>query len=222
MAEVQENAVAEQLSKAEKFVTENRKSLLVIGGTIAALILIYFGYQNFIAGPREKEAAEQMFMAERYFEQDSLAKAISGDGNNLGFEAIVDEYGSTKAGNIAKYYLGFAYLKSSKYEEAAEVLSEFSSNDEVLNALALSGVGDAYTELNNTDEAISYYKKAAKKCKDDFNAPIILMKLGLSYDTKGEFQKAIEVYERIKKEYYESFEAKDIDKYIARATARLQ
>jgi len=191
MAEVQENAVAEQLSKAEKFVTENRKSLLVIGGTIAALILIYFGYQNFIAGPREKEAAEQMFMAERYFEQDSLAKAINGDGNNLGFEAIVDEYGSTKAGNIAKYYLGFAYLKSSKYEEAAEVLSEFSSNDEVLNALALSGVGDAYTELNNTDEAISYYKKAVKKCKDDFNAPIILMKLGLSYETKGELQKAI-------------------------------
>lgn len=221
MAEELENGMSEQFSKAENFVSENKKSLLVIGGTIAALILIYFGFQTFIQAPREKEAAEQMFMAERYFEQDSLSKAINGDGNFMGFEAIVDEYGSTKAGNLAKYYLGFAYLRNSQYEQAAEILSEFSSKDDVLSALALSGIGDAYTELNNLEDAASYYKKAAAKCRDQFNAPIILLKLGMTYEALNELQKAVATYEKIQKEYSDSFEAKDIDKYIARAGSKL-
>jgi tetratricopeptide (TPR) repeat protein len=221
MSVEQENGLGEQFSKAEHFVTENRKSLLVIGGTIVALVLLYFGYQNFIQGPREKEAAEQMFMAERYFEQDSLEKAINGDGNFIGFVEIVDEYGGTKSGNLAKYYLGFSYLRTAKYEEAIEALSEFSSSDEVLNCLSLSGIGDAYTELNNLEEAASYYKKASNKSKDQFTSPLVLMKLGQTYEALNEPSKAIEQYEKIKKEYTESTEAKDIDKYIARASAKL-
>lgn len=219
--EQENNGLGEQFSKAEGFVTENRKSLLIIGGTIVALVLIYFGYQTFIMAPREKEAAEQMFMAERYFEQDSLDKAINGDGNFPGFQEIVDEYGSTKAGNLAKYYLGFAYLRKGQYEQAAESLTEFSSSDEVLSALALSGVADAYLELNNVEEAISYYKKASAKSKDEFTSPIILMKLGMAYENNGDAKKAVETYTKIKTEYVESAEAKDIDKFIARASAKL-
>ena len=57
MSEETENNIGEQFSKAEHYVAENRKSLLVIGGTIVALVLIYFSYQKFIMSPREKEAA---------------------------------------------------------------------------------------------------------------------------------------------------------------------
>ena len=47
MSEETENNIGEQFSKAEHYVAENRKSLLVIGGTIVALVLIYFSYQKF-------------------------------------------------------------------------------------------------------------------------------------------------------------------------------
>lgn len=218
--EQENNSLGEQFSKAEGFVVENKKSLLVIGGTIVALILLYTGYQMLIVGPREKEAAGQMFMAERYFEQDSLDKAINGDGNFLGFEAIADEYGSTKAGSMAHYYLGFAYLRKGQYEQAIESLEDFSNNDEVLMALSYSGIGDAYLELNKLDDAISAYKKAAAKTIDQFTAPVILMKLGKTYELNNESTKALETYEKIKKEYTESNEAKEIDKYIARASAK--
>lgn len=218
--EQEQNSLGEQFTKAEGFVIENKKSLLVIGGTIIALILLYVGYQSLIIGPREKEAAGQMFMAERYFEQDSLDKAINGDGNFLGFEAIADEYGSTKAGSMAHYYLGFAYLRKGEYEKSIESLEDFSNNDEVLMALSYSGIADAYLELNNTADAINFYKKAAAKSKDQFSTPIFLMKLGMTYEIANDNQKAIETYERIKTEYSESAEAKEVDKYIARATAK--
>lgn len=219
--EQENNPIGEQFSKAESFVVENKKSLLVIGGTILALVLLYVGYQTLIINPREKNAAAEMFMAERYFEQDSLVKAINGDGNFKGFLALADEYGSTKSGAIAHYYLGFAYLRQGQYEEAIQALEEFNSSDEVLSALAYSGIGDAYLELNKMEDAVSFYKKAVAKSKDPFTAPVILMKLGMAYEMMNEGQKAVENYEKIKKEYTESTEARDIDKYIARASAKI-
>ncbi len=220
-AEQENNPIGEQFTKAEGFVVENKKSLLVIGGTIVALILLYVGYQTLIINPREKEAAGQMFMAEKYFEQDSLDKAINGDGNFLGFAAIADEYGSTKAGAIAHYYLGYAYLRQGQYELAIESLEEFNSADEVLQTLAYSGIADAYLELNKLEDAVSFYKKAAAKSKDQFTTPVVLMKLGMTYEMMNEPQKALENYEKIKKEYTESTEARDIEKYIARASAKI-
>jgi tetratricopeptide (TPR) repeat protein len=220
-AEQENNPIGEQFTKAEGFVVENKKSLLVIGGTIVALILLYVGYQTLIINPREKEAAGQMFMAEKYFEQDSLDKAINGDGNFLGFAAIADEYGSTKAGAIANYYLGYAYLRQGQYELAIEALEEFNSADEVLQTLAYSGIADAYLELNKMEDAVGFYKKAAAKSKDPFTTPVVLMKLGMTYEMMNEPQKALENYEKIKKEYTESTEARDIEKYIARASAKI-
>ncbi len=221
MSVEQENNIGEQFSKAEHFVVENRKSLLVIGGTIAALVLIYFSYQRFIMSPREKEAASQSYMAERYFEQDSVDKAMNGDGNFMGFIAIADEYSSTKAGNLANYYLGFCYLKKGQYDLAIESLKDFSSTDEVLTTMALGGIADAYVELNQLDEAANYYNKAANKSANAFTAPMILMKLGMTYEQLNDNQKALDTYNKVKKEFTDSNEAKDIDKYIARASAKI-
>lgn len=222
MAKEKENTFNEQFSKAEHFVTENRKSLLIIGGTILALILIYISYQKFFLAPREKEAAAQMYVAERYFEKDSLDKALNGDGNFMGFASIVDEYGSTKSGNLAKYYLGLCYLKKGQFEQAIESLEEFSTNDELLAPLSTGAIGDAYSELNQLDKAASYYTKAASKKKNNFTSPIFLMKLGLTYEALNNYKKALETYTKIKEEYTNSTEARDIDKYIARAEAKLQ
>ncbi|MEN9370019.1 MAG: hypothetical protein RI952_884 [Bacteroidota bacterium] len=221
MSQETENNIGEQFSKAEHYVAENRKSLLVIGGTIVALVLIYFSYQRFILTPREKEAAAQSYVAERYFEQDSLDKAINGDGNFLGFVGIIDEYGSTKAGNLAHYYLGFCYLKKGQYDSAVESLKEFSSNDDLLSALAYAGIADAYVELNQLDNASSYYAKSAAKSPNAFTAPIALLKLGITYEQLNENQKAVDTYNKIKKEFADTNEARDIDKYIARASAKI-
>ena len=44
-----------------------------------------------------------------------------------------------------------------------ETLKGYNPHDEITPSLALSGIGDAYMEQNNTEEAISYYENTLLK-----------------------------------------------------------
>ena len=114
--------IGEKIGNAEKYVSDNKKSLTIIGGSIIAVIAIYFGYRQFIVAPQEENAQKEMYVAERYFSQDSLNLAIKGDGSFPGFSEISENYGSSQSGNLAHYYLGISYLKKGEYEKAIEAL----------------------------------------------------------------------------------------------------
>ncbi len=130
---------------------------------------------------------------------------------------IADEYSITKSGNLANYYAGMSYLHLGQFEEAIEYLRQFNSDDEIVMTMAIAGIGDANMELGNTDDAISYYVKATERKPNKFVTPMMLMKLGLAYESQKEFAKAYETYELIQKEYSKSNEGRNIRKYIARA-----
>jgi tetratricopeptide (TPR) repeat protein len=160
-----------------------------------------------------------MFMAEKYFEQDSLQKAINGDGLNYGFIDIVDEYSGTKAANLAHYYLGICYRNTGEYEYAIDELKKFSSDDIMISTVALGAIGDSYMELNDIDKAINYYEKAVSNGGNKLTSPIYLFKAGLAYEDNQDFAGAKKQYNTIKTNYPDSREAQTIDKYIARVEA---
>jgi tetratricopeptide (TPR) repeat protein len=83
--------------------------------------------------------------------------------------------------------------------------------------MALGNIGDAYLELTDYPLGISYYDKAVANSDNEFTGPVYLKKAGLAYETLGEYGNAITYYNRIKEEYPESTEARDVSKYIARA-----
>lgn len=211
-------AVEEALSKTELFIEKNQKLLTIIVSVIIVVILGFFGYQKFILQPMEKNAQSQIFMAEMYFEKDSLDKALYGDGNNIGFIDVIDQYGLTKTANLAKYYAGICFLKKGEFEEAIDYLKGFSSDDHIIAPMALGAIGDAYSELKDFEKAASSYMKAANKDKNDFTAPTFLFKAGLTYDIIEDFDKSLKAYQRIQADYPNSVEARDIEKYIARAS----
>ena len=212
-----------QLGDVSNFVQENTKSLAVIGIAIIALILLYFGYQNFYLAPRAEKAANEMFKAEEYAAIDSLNdKAIAGDGSYPGFEKIADEYSNTKSANIANAYLGGLYLEKGEFQKAADALGKYSSTGSpVIDPLVLGMLGDAYSELKEYSKAITYYKKAADKNMNPFTSPLFLKKLGLVYEEQKEFKSAADAYNKIKTNFPDSYEASVVDAYIARAEARL-
>ncbi len=209
-------AVEEALSKSELFIEKNQKLLVIILGTIALIILGYFGFQKFILDPREKEAQSQMFMAERYFEQDSLRLALNGDGQYPGFLAIIDDYGMTKSAKLAHYYTGIIYLNQGQFQEAIDHLKKFKTKDVMLAPMAKGAIGDAYMELGKNEEAASQYTEAANTFENEFTTPVFLQKAAWAYEDAGKKDKALEAYNKIKTEYPRSAEARDIEKHITR------
>ena len=209
--------VEEVLGRSEQFIEKNQKLITILVGAIILIVLGYFGFQKFYLAPREKEAQSQIFMAQKYFEQDSLNLALNGDGNYLGFLSIIDDYGMTKTANLSHFYTGMIYLKKGDFNNAIKHLKKFDSDDEFIGPMATGAIGDAYLEQNNTEKAIEYYLKAADQKKNDLTSPQFLLKAAWACETVGKYDKAIEAYERIQKEFTKSVESRDIEKYIARA-----
>lgn len=212
---------ARSSARANKFFFENQKSLAFIGSAIVILVLIYFAYQRFYLAPREIDAADQMHVAQDYWNNKEWDKAIKGDAGYPGFEKIISEYSNTKSANLGYYYLGIAYLNKGEYGKAIENLTNYHGTDVIIAAEALGSIGDAYVELKDYDKAITYFKKAADKGANRFTSALYLKKLGLVYEQQQNHKDAAEAYKKIKKDYPESTEAANIDAYIARAEARL-
>ena len=215
------HAVEEALSKTEHFIEKNQKIILYVVGALVVLIGGYMAFKKFYLGPKEKEAQSQMFWAEKYFEKDSLNLALNGDGNYLGFIDIIDEYGMTKSADLAHYYAGMCYLKKGQFEEAIDYLEDFDSDDQIVCSMAKGALGDAYMELGDNDKALDYYMKAADNNNNLFTTPMFLMKAGWTYEIMGNYAEALKLYERIRKDYYKSYESREIEKYIARAKGML-
>lgn len=211
--------VQEVYSRTEHFIENNKKTLSIVIGGVIVVIALYFAYTKMYIAPMEIEAQSSMFMAEKYFEKDSLDKAINGDGINDGFIDIIDTYGGTKTANLAHYYLGLSYLKTGKFQEAIDELESFSSNDIMVSSIALGAIGDAHLELGNVDEALKFYEKAAANNENELTTPMYLFKAGIVYEEKGDYTKAFERYTTIKNDYIESSEGRTIEKYLARAEA---
>lgn len=208
------------LTKTEEFIEDHQKILSIIVGSIVLLVIIYMGYNRFYKQPLEEEAQTQMFMAERYFAADSMRLALNGDGSNLGFLAIIDEYGNTKAGELAHYYAGIAYLHRENFQQAIDYLKQFDAEDKVVAPLSLGAIGDAYMELGEDEMALAYYKKAARYNNNQFTCPRFLKKAAGVHEKLQEYKEALELYSQIEEEYPEWSNMHDINKYLMRAKIR--
>jgi len=212
--------IEETLTKTEQFIFNNQKNISVVVLIILAAIIGYFAYNKYYMAPKSMEASKQMFAAQRYFELDSLDKALYGDGNNLGFLDIIDEYSMTKPGNLANYYAGLCFLKKKDFNQAIDFLEDFSGDDHMVGPMATGAIGDANLELGDQKKAVAYYMEAANQDENAFTSALFLMKAGNVYELMGNYDEAISTYTRIKNEFVKSKEARSIDKYIARAEAR--
>ncbi|MCQ2215751.1 MAG: tetratricopeptide repeat protein [Bacteroidales bacterium] len=202
------------LTRTEMFIEKNQNTILITAAVILLLIAGVWAYNSLYREPLKKEAQASIFNAQYYFEADSFALALNGDGVNDGFLQVIDNYGSTPAGKLAKYYAGICYLNLGQFSEAKDMLNSFSSDDEALNTMAKGLIGDAESELGNAEAAISAYKKAAN-ADNEIASPIFLKKLGDAYRAAGNKAEAKAAYQQIKDKYSRSNVARDVEKLIA-------
>ena len=211
-------AVEEALSRSEQFIERNQNAIMWTVAIVVLLIAAYIGYTRFILSPREKDARAEMFMAEQWFEQDSLELALTGNAEYPGFNDIISSYRFTKSANLAQYYSGIIHLNQGNYEEAIDHLKKFRGRDQIVGAMALGAIGDAYLELGDQESATRFYRKAYNYKPNDFTTPLFLFKAGLLFEEMGQPAEALSLYERIKKEYQNSAEGRNIERYIGRTS----
>ena len=219
------NKLDESASKTEAFVEKNQKYIFVIIGLVAAVVLGYLGYSEFISKPKQANAMNDMFQAQKYFDQavngvekDSLfTLSLNGGEGKFGMLDIIDEYGGTPAANLANYYAGTAYLRLKDYKNAIEHLNKFSSEDEILAPLAKGNIGDAFVQLNQLDDALDYYEQAAKMRDNDYTAPMYLYKAGTIALDLGKADKALTYFETIKEKYPNASEMAMVEVLIGKA-----
>jgi tetratricopeptide (TPR) repeat protein len=222
----------EALDKAKGFWANYSKPITYIGGAVIVLILGWYAYLNFVKLPNEKKANESVFAAEKVFDKmasDNFSKDsvnIVLNGGNLGGTTItgllkvISNYSGTKAANRARYMTGACYLHIKEYDKAIKYLKEFDGNgaDQVQSKANIM-IGHAYAEQKKTEDALTYYKKAATvNEKDESITPDALM-LAASYaDFTGKSKDAIELYKKVKDKFptYMAVSNGDVDKQLAR------
>lgn len=213
----------ESASRSEQWVARNQNYILGVIGIIAVAVLGYLAYNQFVQKPKEESASNELFYPQQYFDQalnstverDSLYNlALNGAEGKYGFLDIIEEYKGTKAANLAQYSAGMAFLNMQQYEEAIRYLEGFSSDDIILGALAKGGIGDAFIQLGQPEDALSFYERAFDHDNNNFTTPKFLYKAGITALELDDKAKALQYFQRIKEEYSESEEAASIDVFI--------
>ena len=208
------------IDSLKQFYEDNKKNINIAAIAVILLMGGLWYYVKQYKPALEIEAADNIFTAERYFKQDSLDKALNGDGINMGMIDVADEFGSTLVGERAAFYSGLILLRQGKYQEALDYLDDASFDDEFLAAQVLVLKGDCYSELGEYSEAGDYYMNAADKRDNELTTPRALKKAAEAYEEGGEFDDALDAYNSILKEYNKSSVAINIEADIARVKAK--
>jgi len=212
-AVMQEN-IEQTVSATEQFLNKNKKTII---GALVAVVVLGLGilaYSKFVYQVQVEEAMAQAYPAETNFQNGEYELALNGDGNNLGFVQIIDDYG-TKAGKAVYFYAGVCELQLGNYESALSYLKKYNGKEPILAARAKACEGDAHVGLQNYSAAVAAYEAAVAKA-DNIFAATYLLKAGLAYEALGQKAKALECYKAIEDNYPSSIEAYEITKYIAR------
>lgn len=162
----------------------------------------------------EAVAVEEIFAAEQWYAQGHYEKALYGDDTYSGFLDVIQNYGTTKVGNLAKYYAGTICLHIGNYSDAIRWLSEYYGEDNFSIPINEIELGDAEIEIGNTQKAISHYC-VASQTGNEITIPMALFKEGQCYLLLGDKAKALEIFQTIKQKYPSSTEWSEVDHYIA-------
>lgn len=197
----------------------SRYSKPILYGTLALLLIVggYFAYKQFIQKPNELKAADAIAKAEEYFRADSLQLALNGDGINPGFLKVISNYGGTKAGNLARFYAGSAYLNLGDNTAAAKHLDDFETDSKPIQARAYKLLADAYAGQGKNAEALANYKKAAEHFEDDEQnaSQYLFMAAYFASRVMNNKEEAIELFKELKEEYPATQFGFEADKYLA-------
>ena len=114
------NTLDEGSSKTQQWVEKNQNKIFGVVAVIAVIVIGIFSYSKLILEPKEANAFNEMYFAQKKFDEavlidnDSVYSIVlNGDELNMGMLDVIDEFGGTSAANLASYYSCLLYTSPS-------------------------------------------------------------------------------------------------------------
>lgn len=212
---VKEDTLLTKYYTTQSWLEENKKRLSTIGGIALVVILGAWFYVNNARNNNEK-AANDLAKVFEYYDNGQYQIAINGipEKNIPGLQTIVDNYGSTKTGNVAKFYLANSYFNLQNYDKALDLYDGVSAGVDIVDVSAIAGEAACYEAKGDFEKAAKLFEKAGKKNSDDPNAADNLVSAARNYAKKGDRGRAVELCKLVKEEYAQSAAARDAERFL--------
>lgn len=137
--------------------------------------------------------------------QDALAK----------FAIVIQQYPSTRSGQLAKYYSALCEQHLGKNQQAIADLSEIESgSNHDFAAMARFELAQIYDQTGKSDQAVQRYNELLSNPSVLVPKPIILLALAGHYRQSNPAQ-AAKLYNQIKMDYPDSGAAEEADQQLA-------
>ncbi len=223
--EIKQDELLKAYVKASSFYYENKR---YVSYALTGLVVVIVATLIFINNRRasNEKAATELGKVFPIYDAASNSpamyqQAIDGqpDRGIMGLKTIVDNYGSTESGQLAKFYLANSYYNVARYDDALPQFEGFSSGNKLLQASGQAGAAACHEAKGEFEKAAEAYEKAAGIVSSPLSTPEYLNSAARCYGRAGQKDKAIALLKRLKLDYPTSQYARDADRYLSEFSA---
>jgi predicted negative regulator of RcsB-dependent stress response len=197
----------ENLLKVMAFVKEFKKQLILIGGAVVLVALIFSGIMYSFQNAENKADVLVSDAMEKYAKANDPEKGYLE--TEADFKTIFTEYANTNAGKLAKIQFAKICYEASKFDQSYQFYKEalqLYDKDELIKNFILVSLGHVCIARKEFDEAKDYFLKI-EKGKTDLLKDEARFSLAMLDEASGNMVESKKMYEKIMTEHENSMYA---------------
>jgi tetratricopeptide (TPR) repeat protein len=200
--------------KSQEYYENNKNRVYIIATIVVAIVALIFFYFNYKTRNNETAGIE-LSKIKNIYSSGSFQQAINGDslGISRGLQYIVDNYGSSENGEMAKVMLANSYYALRDYEKAEKYYKDYSGSNDIYKAASYAGIASVYEAKNDFQNAAKYYMKASSHSKLVTNNDEYLFYAIKNYSLANDTENLKKTIKEIKKEYPKSKYLQQLNRY---------
>ncbi|MBI5402545.1 MAG: tetratricopeptide repeat protein [Ignavibacteriae bacterium] len=200
--------------KSTEYYEKNKNRVYTIALSIAVAVALVFFYFNYKTRNNETAGIE-LSKVRMIYANGSFQQAINGDslGISKGLLYIVDNYGSSENGNIAKVMLANCYYYLRDFNNAEKYYKEYSGNNDIYKAASYAGLASVYEARNDFSNAAKYYIQASSTSKMVTNNDEYLFYAIKNFSLANDNETLKKTIKELKKDYPKSKYIGQISRY---------
>lgn len=195
-----------------EWATENRRSLVLTGSIVAALIVI-LAIGAFIFNNRSGQAdtafgeAMQTYQTPLALQGQQVPAGVKtfpsaverAKAANQLFLKVADDYGMTSSGKLARYFAGLTFIEAGQNDQAENTLKQASSSwNSDLSSLAKLALAQLYRQTNRDSQAIEVYNDLTAHPSSAVPAGTAQLQLADLYEAQNKPELAKKIYAQLK------------------------